>query len=87
MPLVSGARLVTPEFARVWLATFGAFMTFGMLVLALPLYVKDELDYGSVGVGLAVGAASMTAIVFSTARRAARGPLRPAAAVPRGAGP
>ena len=66
MPLVSGARLVTPEFARVWLATFGAFMTFGMLVLALPLYVKDELDYGSVGVGVAVGAASLTAIVFST---------------------
>jgi len=27
---VSGARLVIPEFARVWLATFGAFMTFGM---------------------------------------------------------
>ena len=63
---MSGARLVTPEFARVWLATFGAFMTFGMLVLALPLYVKDELDYGSVGVGVAVGAASLTAIVFST---------------------
>jgi len=65
VPEVSAARLVTPDFARIWLATFGAFMTFGMVVLALPLYVKDELGYGSVGVGLAMGAASMTAIVFS----------------------
>ena len=65
MPDVSDGRLITPAFARVWLATFGAFMTFGMVVLALPLYVKDELGYGSVGVGLAMGAASLTAIVFS----------------------
>jgi MFS family permease len=62
---VSDGRLVTPDFARVWIATFGAFLTFGMVVLALPLYVKDELGYGSVGVGLAMGAASMTAIVFA----------------------
>jgi len=62
---VSDARLVTPAFARLWLATLGAFATFGMLVLALPLYVKDELGYGSVGVGLAVGAASVTSVVFS----------------------
>jgi MFS family permease len=62
---VSEARLVTLDFARVWAATFGAFLTFGMVVLGLPLYVKDELGYGSVGVGLAMGAASLTAIVFS----------------------
>ena len=65
MRAVSESRLVTPDFARIWLATFGAFVTFGMLVLALPLYVKDDLGYGSVGVGVAVGAASLTAIVFS----------------------
>jgi len=56
---------LTPAFARIWLATFGAFLTFGMLVLALPLYVKDQLGYGSVGVGVAAGAGSLTAIVFS----------------------
>ena len=56
---------MTPAFARIWLATFGAFLTFGMLVLALPLYVKDQLGYGSVGVGVAAGAGSLTAIVFS----------------------
>ena len=61
---MSDVRLVTPAFVRLWLATLGAFATFGMLVLALPLYVKDELGYGSVGVGLAVGAASLTSVVF-----------------------
>jgi MFS family permease len=65
VPYVSDVRLVTPAFVRLWLATLGAFATFGMIVLALPLYVKDELDYGSVGVGLAVGAASATSVVFS----------------------
>jgi MFS family permease len=58
-------RLLTGAFLRVWLATLGAFATFGMVVLALPLYVKDQLDYGSVGVGLAVGAASITSVIFS----------------------
>lgn len=65
MQVVSDIRLVSPAFVRLWLATLGAFATFGMLVLALPLYVKDELDYGSVGVGIAVGAASVTSVVFS----------------------
>src|SRR5688572_244940 len=36
-----------------------------MLVLTLPLYTKDVLGRGSVGVGIAIGAASLTAIVFS----------------------
>jgi MFS family permease len=62
---VAPARLVTPAFVRLWLATLGAFATFGVLVLALPLYVKDELGYGSVGVGVAVGAASLTSVIFS----------------------
>jgi MFS family permease len=62
---VAPARLVTPAFVRLWLATLGAFATFGVLVLALPLYVKDELGYGSGGVGVAVGAASLTSVIFS----------------------
>lgn len=65
MQVVTDVRLVTPAFVRLWLATLGAFATFGMLVLALPLYVKDELGAGSVGVGVAVGAASATSVVFS----------------------
>ena len=49
----------------MWLATLGAFGTFGMLVLTLPQYVKDELGHGSVGVGAAMGAASVTAVITS----------------------
>ena len=59
------SRLLTSAFARVWLATLGAFATFGMLVLTLPQYVKDELGYGSVGVGVAMSAASVTAVIAS----------------------
>jgi MFS family permease len=53
------------DFVRVWLATLGAFASFGMVVLALPLYAKDELGRGSAGIGVAMGAASLTSIVFS----------------------
>jgi MFS family permease len=58
--------VVTAAFARLWVATFGAFASFGMVVLALPLYAKDELDASSVGVGIAMGAASVTSVAFST---------------------
>lgn len=57
--------LLTAAFVRVWLATLGAFASFGMVVLALPLYTKDELGRGSVGIGVAMGAASLTSIVAS----------------------
>jgi MFS family permease len=58
--------LLTADFVRVWLATLGAFASFGMVVLTLPLYAKDELGRGSVGIGVAMGAASLTSIIFST---------------------
>src|SRR5919109_938774 len=58
-------RLFTRSCARVWLATLGAFATFGMAVLALPLYAKDELGRGPVGVGLVMGAGSLTSILCS----------------------
>jgi MFS family permease len=61
---VSPTRLLTPVFVRVWLATLGAFASFGVILLALPLYVADELEYGSIGVGVAMGSASVTAILF-----------------------
>jgi hypothetical protein len=35
---VEHSRLLTRAFVRIWLATLGAFTTFGMIVLALPLY-------------------------------------------------
>jgi MFS family permease len=60
------SRLLSPAFVRVWVATLGAFASFGMVVLALPLYAKDELGRGSAGIGIAMGAASVTSILFST---------------------
>jgi MFS family permease len=57
-------RLLTPAFVLVWLATFGAFASLGVNLLTLPLYVADELGRGSIGIGVAVGAASLTAVLF-----------------------
>jgi MFS family permease len=58
-------RVLTASFVRLWLTTFGAFTTFGMLVLALPLYAKDDLGRGSLGVGFAMGAGSVTSAISS----------------------
>jgi MFS family permease len=57
-------RLVTPAFGLVVAATFGVFATFGMLVYAMPLYARDSLGASDVGVGLAMGAASVGAILL-----------------------
>jgi predicted MFS family arabinose efflux permease len=56
-------RLLTPAFGLVVGATFAVFASFGMLVYALPLYARDALGTSDVGVGLAMGAASIGAIV------------------------
>lgn len=63
------------------------FASFGMLVLALPLYARDVLDASDIAVGLAIGAASIGAIVAGPPsgrvadRRGARGILLAGAAV------
>jgi len=62
---VERPRLLTRAFVRIWLATLGAFTTFGMVVLTLPLYTKDELSRGSIGVGVAIGAGSLTSMLSS----------------------
>ena len=56
-------RLITGPFVRVWLGTFAGFASFGFVLLTLPLYVHDELDRGSVAIGIAVGSASITAVL------------------------
>ena len=58
-------RLLTAAFARIWLATLGAFASFGMVALALPIYTKDELGRGSIGIGVAMGAGSLTSMLAS----------------------
>src|SRR5918998_1670880 len=63
MEAASRTRVLTGEFFLVCTATFAAFFAFGIIVLALPLYVRDELGRSDVGVGFAIGAASIGAIV------------------------
>jgi MFS family permease len=55
--------VITGPFIRVWLGTFAAFASFGFVLLVLPLYVHDELDRGSLAVGIAIGSASITAVL------------------------
>lgn len=62
---MDGGRLLTGPFLRLWIANFGAFASFGALLLALPLYARDELDASDLGVGLAVGAGSIGAVIAS----------------------
>jgi MFS family permease len=57
------ARVLTREFAVLLAATFAVFTSFGAVVLALPLYVRDELGASDLGVGAAIGVASIGAIV------------------------
>ena len=57
--------MLTPVFLRAWIATFGVFFSFGIVVYALPLYTKDSLAAGDFGVGIAMGTASITAILFA----------------------
>src|SRR5688500_9018564 len=61
--LVSRERVVSPAFLLVASATFFAFLSIGVVLPVLPRYAEGPLGAGSVGVGLAVGAASLTALL------------------------
>ena len=67
MATPTASRVLTGEFVRLLAATLAIFASFGMLVLALPLYVRDELGASDLGVGLAIGVASIGAIVGGVA--------------------
>jgi len=55
--------VLSPTFLLVAVATFFAFLSIGVVLPVLPRYAKGPLDAGSIGVGLAVGAASLTALL------------------------
>ena len=57
-------RLLTPPFVFTIVAELGVFLTIGMLLPVLPVYAKDELGAGSIGIGIAVAAVSPTALLF-----------------------
>lgn len=60
---VSRERVVTPAFLLVASATFFAFLSIGVVLPVLPRYAEGPLGVGSIGVGIAVGAASVTALL------------------------
>jgi MFS family permease len=57
-------RVLTVPFALAVASTLGIFLTIGMLLPVLPVYAKGPLDAGSIGIGIAVAAASPTALFF-----------------------
>jgi MFS family permease len=57
-------RLLTRPFVLTVVAEFGLFLTIGMLLPVIPVFTKDELGAGSVGIGIAVAAVSPTALFF-----------------------
>jgi MFS family permease len=61
--LVSRERVVTPAFLLVATATFFAFLSIGVVLPVLPRYAEGPLGAGSLGVGIAVGAASVAALL------------------------
>src|SRR5215831_4175805 len=57
-------RLLTPRFLLVVAAGLSYFMAIGMLIPVIPQYVKGPLAGGNVGVGVAVGALFVGAILL-----------------------
>jgi MFS family permease len=60
---LSKERVITPAFLLVAVATFFAFLSIGVVLPVLPRFAEGPLGAGSVGVGVAVGAASVTALL------------------------
>ena len=57
-------RRLTRTFLAVWVSSFAAFVALAAQLPVLPRYADGPLGAGSVGVGLAVGASSITALLF-----------------------
>jgi MFS family permease len=63
---VVGPRLVTPRFLVVVASGLCYFLALAMLTPVLPHYVEDSLGWGSIAVGVAVGAFAIGAIALRT---------------------
>src|SRR5919108_3044351 len=58
------ARLLTPAFFVISAGSLAYFLSLGVLVPAVPLYVEGPLGGGEVAVGLAVGVFSISGFLF-----------------------
>ncbi|HXF98848.1 MAG TPA: MFS transporter [Gaiellaceae bacterium] len=56
-------RLVTAPLLLAIFSTFGGMLSLGVLLPVLPRFAEGPLDAGGVGIGLSVGASSITAVV------------------------
>lgn len=56
--------ILSSAYVRIWLATFAIFLNFGIVLLAVPLYARDMLDARDFAIGVAVGAASVSAVLL-----------------------
>jgi len=63
-PAAERERLITRPFLLVAGATMALFASFASLLPVLPRYADGPLDAGGVGVGLSIGSASVTALLF-----------------------
>ncbi|GAA1606841.1 MFS transporter [Kribbella sancticallisti] len=61
---VARPRLVTPQFVLLGLAALAYFFADGVLVPSVPLYVTGPLAGDDVGVGIAVGSFSVSALLL-----------------------
>ena len=57
-------RLFTPAFIALSAAELAYFTAAGLMIPAIPLFAAGPLDATEVGVGVAVGAFSITALVL-----------------------
>lgn len=56
-------RLVTAPLLLAIFSTFGGMLSLGVLLPVLPRFAEGPLDAGGVGIGLSVGASSITAVL------------------------
>ncbi len=57
-------RLLTPAFVALTLAELAYFIAVGIMIPVVPLFAAGSLNAGPVGVGVAVGAFSLTALAL-----------------------
>lgn len=62
--MASSDRLITARFVVVVVVGLAYFLSLGMLLPVVPLFVEQELGGGSVAVGVAVGAFSVGAVLL-----------------------
>jgi len=60
------ARLLTPRFVLVVACGLSYFLALAMLTPVLPHYVEDQLGYGTLAVGVAVGGFAVGAVILRT---------------------